>query len=319
MRRLQPNPEKQRQTQTKVAEKRTYTRNAREQRTTQVKIVRGGRRDTHDGDWCNRWTWRVGSCNGAKLIGYCCEEEHRVLVYEYLPTGSLENQLFRRFSASLSWSMRMKIVVGAVKGLAFLHEAEKPVIYRDFKASKILLGSGKMSCLMINDIDAGLGRFGGVDAKELFHLYILVWIQDKCLSLLESCKLDKHGKSQENRDTVMYTITSDHTTLGMTQTLHTGEHLRCVMDSNDYSPDWRVKFYVAHYAHTRSMFHELKQYFLKNRIIDVRKELRVREQDFGNFQVEESMKGEPNSDSDSLFSRIYAFNNLELLDEDVIL
>ncbi|KAG4947036.1 hypothetical protein JHK82_043098 [Glycine max] len=66
---------------------------------------------------------------------------HRVLVYEYLPTGSLENQLFRRFSASLSWSMRMKIVVGAVKGLAFLHEAEKPVIYRDFKASKILLGS----------------------------------------------------------------------------------------------------------------------------------------------------------------------------------
>ena len=88
----------------------------------------------------------------------------------------------------------------------------------------------------------------------------------------------------------MYTITSDHTTLGMTQTLHTGEHLRCVMDSNDYSPDWRVKFYVAHYAHTRSMFHELKQYFLKNRIIDVRKELRVREQDFGNFQVEERMK-----------------------------
>lgn len=32
---------------------------------------------------------------------------------------------------------------------------------------------------------------GGVDAKELFHLYILLWIQDKRLSLLESCKLDK--------------------------------------------------------------------------------------------------------------------------------
>ena len=32
---------------------------------------------------------------------------------------------------------------------------------------------------------------GGVDAKELFHLYIMVWIQDKRLSLLESCKLDK--------------------------------------------------------------------------------------------------------------------------------
>ena len=32
---------------------------------------------------------------------------------------------------------------------------------------------------------------GGVDAKELFHLYIVVWIEDKRLALLESCKLDK--------------------------------------------------------------------------------------------------------------------------------
>ncbi|KAK7411854.1 hypothetical protein VNO78_03297 [Psophocarpus tetragonolobus] len=87
----------------------------------------------------------------VKLIGYCCEEEHRVLVYEYLPRGSLENQLFRRFSASLAWSTRMKIAVGAAKGLAFLHEAEKPVIYRDFKASNILLDS---------DFNAKLSDFG---------------------------------------------------------------------------------------------------------------------------------------------------------------
>lgn len=77
----------------------------------------------------------------VKLIGYCCEDEHRLLVYEYMPRGSLENQLFRRYSVSLPWSTRMKIAVGAAKGLAFLHEAEKPVIYRDFKASNILLDS----------------------------------------------------------------------------------------------------------------------------------------------------------------------------------
>lgn len=77
----------------------------------------------------------------VKLIGYCCEEEHRLLVYEYMPRGSLENQLFRRYSVSLPWSTRMKIALGAAKGLAFLHEAANPVIYRDFKASNILLDS----------------------------------------------------------------------------------------------------------------------------------------------------------------------------------
>ncbi|KAE8718856.1 Receptor-like serine/threonine-protein kinase [Hibiscus syriacus] len=77
----------------------------------------------------------------VKLIGYCYEDENRLLVYEYLPRGSLENQLFRRYSATLPWSTRMKIALGAAKGLAFLHEADKPVIYRDFKSSNILLDS----------------------------------------------------------------------------------------------------------------------------------------------------------------------------------
>ncbi|KAL8456561.1 hypothetical protein ACS0TY_034691 [Phlomoides rotata] len=92
----------------------------------------------------------------VKLIGYCCEEEHRLLVYEYMPRGSLENQLFRRFTASLPWSTRMKIALGAAKGLAFLHEAQKPVIYRDFKASNILLDSDYTAKLS----DFGLAKDG---------------------------------------------------------------------------------------------------------------------------------------------------------------
>ncbi|XBI41071.1 hypothetical protein VPH35_125571 [Triticum aestivum] len=77
--------------------------------------------------------------NLVKLIGYCCEHENRLLVYEYMAKGSLENHLFKKFPPVLSWSTRLNIAVGAAKGLAFLHDAEKPVIYRDFKASNILL------------------------------------------------------------------------------------------------------------------------------------------------------------------------------------
>ncbi|KAL8122912.1 serine/threonine-protein kinase RIPK-like [Apium graveolens] len=87
----------------------------------------------------------------VKLIGYCCEDENRLLVYEYIPQGNLENHLFGRYSVSLPWLTRLKIAVGAAKGLAFLHGEEQPVIYRDFKASNILLDS---------DFSAKLSDFG---------------------------------------------------------------------------------------------------------------------------------------------------------------
>ncbi|KAJ6837033.1 putative serine/threonine-protein kinase PBL9 isoform X2 [Iris pallida] len=79
--------------------------------------------------------------NLVKLFGYCLEDKHRLLVYEFMPRGSLENHLFRRGSyfQALSWKFRMKVALGAAKGLAFLHSAETKVIYRDFKTSNVLL------------------------------------------------------------------------------------------------------------------------------------------------------------------------------------
>ncbi|KAJ0244853.1 serine/threonine-protein kinase PBL9 [Hirschfeldia incana] len=79
----------------------------------------------------------------VKLIGYCLEDEHRLLVYEFMPRGSLENHLFRRglYFQPLSWKLRLKVALGAAKGLAFLHSSETRVIYRDFKTSNILLDS----------------------------------------------------------------------------------------------------------------------------------------------------------------------------------
>ncbi|KAI9119398.1 hypothetical protein K1719_010073 [Acacia pycnantha] len=89
--------------------------------------------------------------NLVKLIGYCIEQEKRLLVYEFMPRGSLDNQLFRR-STPLPWLVRLKIVVGSAKGLAFLHEeADRTVIFRDFKTSNILLDA---------DFNAKLSDFG---------------------------------------------------------------------------------------------------------------------------------------------------------------
>ncbi|OIW19286.1 hypothetical protein TanjilG_20411 [Lupinus angustifolius] len=100
--------------------------------------------------------------NLVKLIGYCCEDEHRVLIYEYMARGSVENNLFSKILLPLPWSIRMKIAFGAAKGLAFLHEAEKPVIYRDFKTSNILLDSDYNAKLS----DFGLAKDGPVGDKS---------------------------------------------------------------------------------------------------------------------------------------------------------
>ncbi|KAM0027044.1 putative protein kinase RLK-Pelle-RLCK-VIIa-2 family [Helianthus debilis subsp. tardiflorus] len=89
---------------------------------------------------------------------------NRLLVYEYMTRGNLESQLFRRYLISLPWLTRIKITLGAAKGLAFLHKEENPVIYRDFKTSNILLGS---------DYTAKLSDFGlAKDGPELDETHV---------------------------------------------------------------------------------------------------------------------------------------------------
>ncbi|URE10941.1 tyrosine protein kinase domain containing protein [Musa troglodytarum] len=99
--------------------------------------------------------------NLVKLIGYCCEDEHRVLIYEFMSRGSVESNLFSML-LPLPWSIRMKIALGAAKGLAFLHEAEQPVIFRDFKTSNILLDQDYNTKLS----DFGLAKDGPVGDKS---------------------------------------------------------------------------------------------------------------------------------------------------------
>ncbi|XVF02357.1 hypothetical protein REPUB_Repub04eG0168500 [Reevesia pubescens] len=85
--------------------------------------------------------------NPVKLIGYCLEDEHRLLGLHFPP---------------LSWGIRMKVELGATKGLAFLHNAKPQVIYRDFKTSNILHDLNYDAKLS----DFGLARDGPIGDKS---------------------------------------------------------------------------------------------------------------------------------------------------------
>lgn len=102
--------------------------------------------------------------NLVNLIGYCADGDQRLLVYEFMPLGSLEDHLHDvpPNKEPLDWNTRMKIAAGAAKGLEYLHDkANPPVIYRDLKSANILLGEGFHPKLS----DFGLAKLGPVGDK----------------------------------------------------------------------------------------------------------------------------------------------------------
>ncbi|KAJ8750469.1 hypothetical protein K2173_015610 [Erythroxylum novogranatense] len=95
---------------------------------------------------------RLRHRNLVQLLGYCRRKGELLLVYEYMPNGSLDKFLFRSGTPTISWRQRYQILKGVASALLYLHdEWEQVVLHRDVKASNILLDA---------DLNGRLGDFG---------------------------------------------------------------------------------------------------------------------------------------------------------------
>ncbi|CAH8270686.1 unnamed protein product [Arabidopsis lyrata] len=89
--------------------------------------------------------------NLVQLIGWCHEKDEFLMIYEFMPNGSLDAHLFGK-KPHLAWPVRCKITLGIASALLYLHEEwEQCVVHRDIKPSNVMLDS---------NFNAKLGDFG---------------------------------------------------------------------------------------------------------------------------------------------------------------
>ncbi|KAK9716497.1 hypothetical protein RND81_06G237500 [Saponaria officinalis] len=102
---------------------------------------------------------RLKHDNFVELLGYCVDDNSRALAYEFATNGSVHDILHGKKGVNgaqpgpvLSWAQRVKIAVGAARGLEYLHEKAEPhIFHRDIKSSNVLLFNDDVA--KISDFD----------------------------------------------------------------------------------------------------------------------------------------------------------------------
>ncbi|XXG60500.1 hypothetical protein AAC387_Pa04g2394 [Persea americana] len=130
----------------------------------------GNKREEKEYAFLSEWAIlsRVNHKNLLRLIGYSDEENERVLIYEFMPNGTLHDHLHKLESSPLiSWVTRLKVALDAARGVEYLHAYSDPqIIHRDIKSSNILLDdtwTAKVS-------DFGLSLIGPDPVDDLDHI-----------------------------------------------------------------------------------------------------------------------------------------------------
>ncbi|XP_050239011.1 L-type lectin-domain containing receptor kinase I.8-like [Mercurialis annua] len=99
---------------------------------------------------------RLRHRNLVQLLGYCRRKGELLLVYDYMPNGSLDRFLFQNDTPNLNWVQRYQILKGVATALLYLHEeGDRVLLHRDVKASNVMLDAefiGKLG-------DFGLAKF----------------------------------------------------------------------------------------------------------------------------------------------------------------
>lgn len=106
----------------------------------------------------------VSHPNLVRLLGCCIEEGEQILVYEFMPHGTLSQHLQRERGPGLPWTIRLTIAAETAHAIAYLHSAMNPPIYhRDIKSSNILLDHSFKSKVA----DFGLSRLGLTETSHI--------------------------------------------------------------------------------------------------------------------------------------------------------
>ncbi|KAJ8632951.1 hypothetical protein MRB53_026287 [Persea americana] len=106
---------------------------------------------------------RLHHRNLVSLLGYCIEEGEQMLVYEFMPNGTLRDHLSVKAKEPMNFALRVRLAIGSAKGILYLHtEADPPIFHRDIKATNILLDA-KFTAKVA---DFGLSRLAPVPDVE---------------------------------------------------------------------------------------------------------------------------------------------------------